>query len=109
MTRKSGWEKPTNGPDWIDVIGLMNAIGSLHSGHVEVREYLVGTGFATSVMVEAKMRFDVLPGSSLPKEVKVEKEYPSPEHAAFAAHVFNLLYQLDYQISKVYRQESLWK
>lgn len=109
MTRKTGWEKPTNGPDWIDVMSLMSAISALHSGHVEVKEYLVGVGFDTTVMVQACMFFDILPGSQLPKTVKVESEFPSPEYATFAAHVFNLLYQLDFQIGKAYQQEKLWK
>lgn len=109
MTRKSNWENSSNSPDWIDVISLMQAIGSLHSGHVEVKEYLDGTGFATIVMVQAMISFDVLPGSSLPPTVSVEEEYPCDKHATFAAHVFSLLYQLDYQIGKVYNQESLWQ
>lgn len=109
MTRKSGWENSSNSPDWIDVLTLMSAISGLHSGHVEVKEYLVGVGFDTTVMVQAAMFFDVLPGSSLPAIVKVEREYPNNKHVTFAAHVFALLYDLDHEISKVYKQESLWK
>jgi len=109
MTRKSGWEESTKGPDWIDVMGLMTAIGTLHSGHVEVKQFVVGTGFATTVMVQAACFFDLLPGSQLPPVVKAESEYPCEEHATFVAHVFSLLYELDYEISKVYKNEELWK
>lgn len=109
MTRKAGWEKSTAGPDWIDVMSLMSAIGALHSGHVEVKEYVVGTGLATTVMVQAAIFLDVLPGSALPSVVKAEAEFPCDKHDTFAAHVFSLLYDLDYRISQVYQQESLWK
>lgn len=109
MTRKRGWENSTTSPDWIDVMSLMNAIGALHSGHVEVKESVVGTGFNTFVMVQASISLDVLPGSALPTAISVDAEYPCDRHDTFAAHVFALLYDLDYKISQTYQQSSLWK
>lgn len=107
--RKRGWEESTKSPDWTDNESMMRAMGSLHSGHVEVQVSPVGTGFGTGVQVEARMCFEVLPGSALPAVVKVVKPYPSNGHATMAACVFSLLYELDFEIGKVYKQESLWK
>jgi hypothetical protein len=53
--------------------------------------------------------FDLLPGSSLPSSVAAHGTFPSPKHTTLAALAFSLLYELDYQISKVYQQEGLWK
>jgi hypothetical protein len=55
------------------------------------------------------MKFDVLPGSSLTEEVTAESCWPCPEGHDFWAHVFEGLYHLDYQISQVYKNESLWQ
>lgn len=107
--RKRGWEESTKSPDWTDIEGMMRAMGSLHSGHVEVQVSPVGTGFGTGVQVEARMCFEVLPGSALPAVVSVTKPYPSNGHGTMASLVFSLLYELDYAIGKVYKQESLWK
>jgi hypothetical protein len=55
------------------------------------------------------MLFDVLPGSSLPESVISRGAWPCDKHATLAAHAFSLLYDLDHEISKVYKQEELWK
>jgi hypothetical protein len=109
VTVKAGWEKSTNGPDWIDVEMLMRAIGGLHTGEVAVVVSPAGTGSSGGVDVAASMLFDVLPGSSLPASVVVHKIWPCATHKTLAAHAFALLHDLDYEISKVYKQESLWK
>jgi hypothetical protein len=107
--RKTGWEEPTTGPDWIDVESLMRAIGALHSGHVAVVVSPYGTGATGGLDVAASIVLDVLPGSALPANIVVDKRWPCSTHKTFAAHAFSLLHQLDYEISKVYKQESLWK
>lgn len=109
MTSKMGWEKSSTGPDWTDVEMLMRAIGSLHSGEVAFIVSPAGTGFGIGVDVAASMLFHVLPGSSLPESVTVHEEWPCSTHAMLVAHVFNLLYQLDYKIGETYKQENLWK
>jgi len=109
MTVKAGWEKSTNGPDWIDVEMLMRAMGGLHSGHVALIVSPDGIGSSGGVDVAASMLFDVLPGSSLPASVAVHKRWPCVTHTMLAAHGFSLLHELDYEISKVYKNESLWK
>jgi len=109
MTRKTGWEDPSRAPDWIDVETMMRALGALHSGHVAVIVSPDGTGSTGGVDVGVSMLFDVLPGSSLPADVAVHKAWPCGTHTTLATHAFALLYDLDYEISKVYRQEALWK
>ena len=109
MTRKQGWEEPTTGPDWIDVEMMMRSISALHSGHVAVIVSPLGTGATGGVTVAASMIFDTLPGSQLPASVVVEKGWPCSTHKTLAAHAFALLHELDFAISKTYKQESLWK
>ena len=109
MTRKNGWEEPSTGPDWIDVEMLMRAIGGLHSGHVAVILSPDGTGSSGGVDVAASMLFDVLPGSSLPTNVQTHGTWPCKDHSTLVAHAFAVLYDLDHEISKVYKNESIWK
>lgn len=109
MTRKKGWEDSSNGPDWIDVESLMRAIGSLHSGHVGFSVLPRGTGFNGGVSVAAQMLLDVLPGSQVPNCVSVTADWPCDKHPTFVAHVFALMYDLDYEVGKAYQQEVLWK
>ena len=108
MTRKDGWEQPQNGPDWTDAEMLMRALGSLHSAHVACIIAPAGTGSSGGVEVAASAIFERLPGSALPENVVVEKNWPCSTHRTLAAHVFALLHELDYAISTVYKQESLW-
>ena len=109
MTRKTGWEEPTNGPDWMDVEMLMRAIGGLHSAHVAIVVSPFGIGSSGGVEVAASALFEVLPGSALPKDVAVAKRWPCSTHKTLAAHAFALLHELDYAIGQVYQNESLWK
>lgn len=109
MTRKSGWEDASNGPDWMDVEMLMRAIGVLHTGHVAVVCSPDGIGATGGLDVCASMLFDVLPGSSIPASVQARAIWPCAKHKTLAAHAFSLLHDLDYEIGKVYQQESLWK
>lgn len=109
MTRKTGWEDSSTGPDWIDVETLMRAIQGLHSGHVALVLSPSGTGSSGGVSVAASMLFDVLPGSSLPKTVVVEHPWPCAEHRRLVDHCFSALYELDSAIGKTYENESLWK
>jgi len=109
MTRKDGWEEPSSGPDWVDVEMLMRAIGAIHSGHVAVIVSPDGIGSSGGVDVAASMLFDVLPGSSLPESVVAHRRWPCSTHKTLAAHAFGLLHELDFEISKVYKQERLWQ
>jgi hypothetical protein len=109
VTVKAGWEKSSNGPDWVDVEMMMRAIGALHSGHVAVIVSPLGIGATGGVDVAASMLFDVLPGSSLPASIVVNKTWPCNTHKTLAAHAFNLLHELDFAIGQAYQNETLWK
>jgi hypothetical protein len=41
--------------------------------------------------------------------VSVIKDWPCTSHAQLSAHCFALLHELDYEVSKVYSNETLWK
>lgn len=109
MGDKRQWAKSTNGPDWTDICTLMRAIGALHSGVVSVQCSPDGIGSDTGLVLRAVIRLDVLPGSSLPKKVDVQEVWPNRESATVEGAVFRLLYTLDFEISKVYKNEALWK
>lgn len=109
MTVKRGWEEPTRGPDWVDVESLMRAIGGLHSAHVAVIVSPSGTGFGTGVDVAASAIFDLLPGSQLPASVVATGQFPCNTHSKLVELAFSLLHSLDFEIGKVYQNESLWK
>jgi hypothetical protein len=100
--------KPSNGPDLTDVETLMRAIGSLHTGTVGVVFSPRGIGSSGGVEVSCAMNFDVLPGSALPPVVMVTSQWPCADGHDFWSHVFDGLYKLDFEISKVYKNEDLW-
>ncbi len=101
--------KFTSGPDWTDVEMMMRALSSLHSGEAGLTILARGAGSSGGISVAASIMFHVLPGSSLPPCVSVVKDWPCTSHAELAPHCFALLHELDYEISKVYNQETLWK
>lgn len=109
MGDKRGWEDSSRTPDWIDLEGMMRALEGLHSAHVAVVVSPAGTGFGTGVSVTASAIFERLPGSSLPATVTATKVWPCATHRTLAAHAYSLLHKLDFEISKVYKQDSLWK
>lgn len=109
MTAKKGWEKSTNGPDWIDVEMLMRALEGLHSAHVALIVSPAGIGSTGGVEVAASALFDILPGSSLPATVAVHKKWPCKGHATLAGHCFAALHELDYRIGQTYKNEKLWE
>jgi hypothetical protein len=108
MTRKE-WREHSNGPDILDVNAMMAAIGTLHSAHVALILSPAGTGSPTSVDLAMSALFDLLPGSSLPGGVAAHATYPSKDGESLMGLAYKLCWQLDEEISKVYKQESLWK
>lgn len=87
----------------------MRALEGLHSAHVALIVSPVGTGSTGGVDVAASALFDVLPGSALPYAVAINKGWPCNTHKTLAAHCFNALHELDYEIGKTYQNEALWK
>ena len=98
-----------SGPDWTDVEMMMRAMSSLHSASVGLTLLPRGIGATGGLSVGANCIFDVLPGSSIPQAVTLTKDWPCSQHADLASHCFALLHELDYEISKVYKDEALWK
>lgn len=109
MTAKRQWAKSTNGPDVTDVESLMRAIGTLHSATVSATFSPDGIGSTGGVKLTLSASFDVLPGSSVARLIVAESRWPCPEGHDIWAHIFQGLYQLDYQISQAYQNESLWQ
>lgn len=109
MKAKTKWAKSSNGPDWTDVEMMMRALSALHSGEAGITVLPVGIGSSGGLSVAATMAFSVLPGSSLPPFCTVVRNWPCAQHATFDGHVFALLHALDYEVSKVYKNEELWK
>lgn len=107
--RKTGWEDPTSGPDWIDVEMMLRSISALHSARAGVTILPRGIGATGGLSVGVSCMFDVLPGSALDGTVQVIKDWPCSQHATLASHCFALLHELDFEISKVYKNEALWK
>jgi len=101
------WAKSTNGPDWTDVAMLMNAIGVLHTCRVTLAITAPTMGHNGGLLIVATARFDTLPNSDLPKEVKSEGAWPSARSAEMAAYVYGIVFALDYRISEAYEQMRL--
>ena len=99
--------KSSSGPDWTDVAMLMNAIGSLHGCQVVLTVTAGTQGHNGQLEVLAEARFELLPGSSLPRVVVIREPWPSKRQREFEAAAYNAIWQLDYQISKVYEQMTL--
>lgn len=99
--------KYTSGLGMTDVVAMMRAIEALHSAvvvfHMRTRTRQLGG----SMIIECVATFDALPGSDLPKEVKVESEWPSEAARTFDGLCYNLLWQLDYAIQQKYEQMTL--
>jgi len=106
---KKEWRESTNGPDILDVMVMLRAIESLHSAHCAIIVSPGGTGFTTSVDVAVSCLFETLPDSSLPGGVGVHAEWPDKEGRSFWGLVYELTWKLDHEISKVYKQDELWK
>ncbi len=109
MGDKKQWAKSTNGPDWTDVEMMLRSLSALHSGEAGLTVLPRGTGASGGLSVAASIMFHLLPGSALPPCVSVVKDWPCTSHAELSAHCFALLHELDFAISKVYKQESLWE
>lgn len=106
---KSEWAKSTNGPDVLDVETMMRALGALHSGSVSIALSPRGTGSSGGLVTSAQIALDVLPGSSLPTVIGATSEWPCKKCGSFWGHMFGLLYELDVEVGRTYRQETLWK
>jgi hypothetical protein len=99
--------KSMSGIDWTDAMVMIGAIGALHECTVVLTVTTVGQAHNGHCATELRATFNVLPGSDLPKEVKVEGKYPHPSARTFEGFVYNLAWQLDYAIQQAYEQMKL--
>jgi len=109
MPYKKTWENSTSALCEVDAETMMRALGALHSGYVVLMFSPLGTGSSGGVMVTASMHFNVLPGSSLPVAVMAEGAFPCKECKTFWGHVYSVLHELDAEIGRTYRNETLWQ
>jgi hypothetical protein len=96
-----------SGVGMTDVAAMAKAVEAMHTCRVEFRVRTAGTGVDGRLEIECEATFAVLPGSDLPKEVKVAHAWPSNASATFDGLCYNLLWQLDYAIQKAYEQMPL--
>jgi len=101
--------KSTSGPDWIDVETMMRAMSSIHSARVGITLLPRGIGATGGLSVGAGIMFDVLPGSSIAKQVTAIKDWPCSQHAELESHCFALLHELDYKVGQMYENKALWE
>lgn len=106
---KKEWRESSSGPDCLDVMVIMRAIETLHSAHVACIVSPDGTGSGTSADVALSALFETLPGSALSGGVGVHAPWPDKEGRSFWGLVYDLCWRLDEEISKVYKNETLWK
>lgn len=97
----------SSGPDETDVMALMIALGTIHSGRVEVIMSPDGLGFTPKIEVTCRVTFDVLPGGALPRTVEVKNGWPCNAHRTMWAHVYDGLHRLDVAVQHAYEQERL--
>jgi len=90
-----------------DVGEMMRAVETMHTCHVAFHVSVVSRQPGGSMLIECVARFDVLPGSDLPKQVDVQMTWPNSAAATFDGLCYNLLWQLDYAIQKAYEQLPL--
>ena len=106
---KKEWRASSSGPDVLDVMAVMSAIGTLHSAHVALIVSPDATSPGTSIELAVSALFDVLPGSSIPSGVGAHASWPNKKGTSFWGEVYALAWALDEEISKVYKNEELWK
>ena len=109
MPSKKEWRVSSDGPDVLDVMTMGKAIGVLHSADVAVIVGARSDGSDTGVHLTASAIFQRLPGSSLPESVTACADWPTRTGESLWGLAYRLMWELDENISKVYKQESLWK
>lgn len=90
-----------------DVAAMMKAVEAMHTCRVEYRVQTVGKEVSGRMHIDCEANFDVLPGSDLPKVVRVGMDWPNKAAATFDGLCYNLLWQLDYAIQQAYEQMTI--
>jgi hypothetical protein len=85
----------------------MRSISTFHSGNVVLTVSPRGIGAGGGLITDLVYSCEVVPASSIPPGVGCQSNWPCPEHATLAAHVFAQLYDLDYAVARAYEQKVL--
>lgn len=99
--------KSTNGPGWTDVATFMSALDVLHGGKTGVLITVAGQGHNGAMHIEILTTFDVLPGSTMVKDVRSISSWPCKDCTTLEAHVYGGLYSHDFAIGQAYQQRFL--
>jgi len=92
-----------------DAIQMMGAIEAMHDCTVVWTGTTLGQAHNGQCRIALRATFAVLPGSDLPREVKVEHTWPTRTARTFEGLLYNLCWQLDYAIQQAYEQKTLDK
>jgi hypothetical protein len=106
---KKEWRESSNGPDCLDVTVILNAIGTLHGMHVALIVCPSTTGPGTSVDIAMSALAEVLPESELASAIGVHSEWPNRSGTSFWGECYRLAWILDEEISKAYKQKSVFE
>lgn len=96
-----------SGVGMTDVAAMMKAVEAMHTCHVVFHVRTDGRDVGGRMHIDCEGTFEVLPGSDLPRVVKVGMVWPNKAAATFDGLCYNLLWQLDYAIQQAYEQMPL--
>jgi hypothetical protein len=99
--------KSSIGPEWTDVVMFMSALDTLHDCRTVLSITAGLNGKNGSMDINLTSTFPVLDGSSLPREVVSQSEWPCPDCSSLAMHVYGGCYKHDWAISQAYTQKSV--
>lgn len=99
--------KYSTGIDWTTVAAMIGAIEAMHTCRVALTVTTRGQAHNGSLTFVLEAQFNTLPGSDLPKVVKVEHHWPSNAARTVEGLVYNLCWQLDYAIQQAYEQMTI--
>jgi hypothetical protein len=99
--------KYSSGIGLTEAIAMMGAIEAMHGCRVKLTGITRGQAHNGCAHIELEAIFDAVPGSDLPKLVKVEHDWPSRAVRTFEGLLYNLCWQLDYAIQQAYEQMKL--
>lgn len=88
-------------------IAMMGAIEAMHGCRAKLTVTTRGQAHNGCAHIELEAVFPVLPGSELPRVVKVEHDWPTRAVRTFEGLLYNLAWQLDYAIQQAYEQMKL--
>jgi hypothetical protein len=107
MTSKKQWVKSTNGPDLTDVLMMVTALENIHDCRVELTATTAGQGHNGCGVLSATAYFNVLPGSTMHPEIRVDSTYPSVQGKSTWGMFYDLVWRLDFAVSEAYQQRTL--